>query len=33
MGMRTIHVAPDALKTDHIHFHTNDLAEFLTRLV
>ncbi len=33
MGMRTVHVAPDALKTDHIHFHTDDLAGFLTRLV
>jgi len=33
MGMRTIHVAPDALKTDHIHFHTDDLAGFLTQLV
>lgn len=33
LGMRTIHVAPEALPTDHIHHHTDDLAEFLTRLV
>jgi putative hydrolase of the HAD superfamily len=32
MGMRTVHVAPDAHEADHIHHHTDDLAGFLTRL-
>jgi putative hydrolase of the HAD superfamily len=32
MGMRTVHVAPDAAPADHIHFHTKDLGEFLARL-
>ncbi len=29
LGMRTIHVAPAAEPAEHIHFHTNDLSEFL----
>jgi putative hydrolase of the HAD superfamily len=32
MGMRTVHVAPDAHKADHIHHHTDDLAGFLSHL-
>jgi putative hydrolase of the HAD superfamily len=32
MGMRTVHVAPTALKEDHIHHHTDDLRGFLTQL-
>ncbi|MBR9652814.1 pyrimidine 5'-nucleotidase [Thalassovita aquimarina] len=32
MGMRTIHVAPEAQAADHIQFHTDDLAGFLSRL-
>jgi putative hydrolase of the HAD superfamily len=32
MGMRTVHVAPDAMPADHIHHHTSDLTEFLARL-
>ncbi|WP_151720098.1 pyrimidine 5'-nucleotidase [Gemmobacter serpentinus] len=32
MGMRTVHVAPQALVAPHIHYHTDDLAGFLTRL-
>lgn len=33
MGMKTVHVAPKALKARHIHHHTDDLAGFLARLV
>jgi len=33
MGMRTIHVAPEAAPADHIHHHTDDLAGFVARLV
>ncbi len=32
MGMRTVHVAPDAAPQDHIHHHTTDLAAFLSQL-
>ncbi|MBM2321353.1 MULTISPECIES: pyrimidine 5'-nucleotidase [Marivita] len=32
MGMRTVHVAPDAIDAEHIHHHTSDLTEFLARL-
>lgn len=32
MGMRTVHVAPEAAPADHIHHHTDDLAGFLARL-
>ncbi|MEP5153548.1 pyrimidine 5'-nucleotidase [Planktotalea sp.] len=32
LGMRTVHVAPDALREDHIHHHTDDLATFLRAL-
>ncbi len=32
MGMRTVHVAPDPLDADHIHFHTDDLTHFLGKL-
>ncbi|MDK3017937.1 pyrimidine 5'-nucleotidase [Pseudodonghicola flavimaris] len=33
MGMRTVHVAPERHEADHIHHHTDDLAEFLSRLI
>jgi putative hydrolase of the HAD superfamily len=33
MGMRTVHVADEAAPADHIHHHTDDLSEFLARLV
>jgi putative hydrolase of the HAD superfamily len=33
LGMRTVHVAPDADPDDHIEFHTDDLATFLTHLI
>jgi putative hydrolase of the HAD superfamily len=33
LGMRTIHVAPEAEPAPHIHHHTSDLAGFLARLV
>ncbi|MGB0959893.1 MAG: pyrimidine 5'-nucleotidase [Halocynthiibacter sp.] len=33
MGMRTVHVAPTALEADHIHHHTDDLTQFLERLL
>ncbi len=32
MGMQTIHVAPAPHTQDHIHHHTDDLADFLERL-
>lgn len=32
MGMRTVHVAPEAEPAEHIHHHTDDLAGFLARL-
>ncbi|MFY0619615.1 pyrimidine 5'-nucleotidase [Shimia sp.] len=32
MGMRTVHVAPDRTDADHIHFHTDDLTTFLSKL-
>lgn len=32
MGMRTVHVAPDATGAAHIHHHTDDLTAFLARL-
>ncbi|WP_306046429.1 pyrimidine 5'-nucleotidase [Nioella sp. MMSF_3534] len=32
MGLRTVHVAPDPEPADHIHHHTDDLTEFLSRL-
>ncbi|GGH57673.1 pyrimidine 5'-nucleotidase [Frigidibacter albus] len=32
MGMRTVHVAPEAFPAPHIHHHTDDLAGFLSRL-
>lgn len=33
MGMRTVHVHPQAHEADHIHHHTDDLATFLSQLV
>ncbi len=33
MGMRTVHVTPQAEPADHIHHHTTDLTEFLGKLV
>ena len=30
MGLSTIYVAPEPIEADHIHHHTNDLAEFLS---
>lgn len=32
MGMRTVHVAPEAAPAPHIHHHTDDLAGFLRLL-
>lgn len=32
MGMRTVHVAPEPHDADHIHHHTDNLAEFLGRV-
>ncbi len=32
MGMRTVHVAPQAEPAGHIHFHTDDLSRFLAQL-
>ncbi|AVO39017.1 pyrimidine 5'-nucleotidase [Pukyongiella litopenaei] len=32
MGMRTVHVAPAPHDADHIHHHTDNLAEFLGRV-
>ncbi|MDT8857039.1 pyrimidine 5'-nucleotidase [Paracoccaceae bacterium Fryx2] len=32
MGMRTVHVAPEAAPAPHIHHHTDDLSAFLLRL-
>lgn len=32
IGMRTVHVAPQSEPADHIHFHTTDLNDFLSRL-
>lgn len=32
MGMRTVHVAPTRAPGDHIHYHTDDLAGFLSQL-
>lgn len=33
MGMRTVHVAPEAHIARHIHHHTDDLSGFLARLL
>jgi putative hydrolase of the HAD superfamily len=33
LGMRTVHVAPEAAPAPHIHHHTDDLTAFLARLV
>ena len=33
MGMRTVHVAETRGPGAHIHFHTDDLHGFLTRLI
>ncbi len=33
MGMKTVHVHPDPHDADHIHHHTDDLADFLSQLV
>ena len=32
MGMKTVHVAPDPHDADHIHHHTDDLSDFLSKL-
>lgn len=32
MGLRTVHVAPEPEPADHIHHHTDDLTDFLSRL-
>lgn len=32
MGMRTVHVAPEPHKLDHIHHHTDDLSGFIAAL-
>ena len=33
MGMRTVHVAPEAKPAPHIDFHTDDLSHFLGRVL
>lgn len=33
MGMRTVHVAPDPHSAGHIHYHTDDLTQFLGRVL
>jgi putative hydrolase of the HAD superfamily len=33
MGMQTVHVAPKAAPAPHIHHHTNDLQDFLARVL
>ncbi|WP_407495303.1 pyrimidine 5'-nucleotidase [Pseudooceanicola sp. MF1-13] len=33
LGMKTVHVAPDPLPAPHIHHHTDDLSDFLSRLI
>lgn len=33
MGMRTVHVTPEAEPADHIHHHTDDLTAFLGKLI
>ena len=32
LGMRTVHVAPEAEEAEHVHHHTVDLTEFIARL-
>ncbi len=32
LGMRTVHVAPERGEGDHIHYHTQDLRDFLIRV-
>ncbi|MDH5798797.1 MAG: pyrimidine 5'-nucleotidase [Paracoccaceae bacterium] len=32
MGMRTVHVAPERVDAPHIHHHTDDLTDFVSRL-
>jgi putative hydrolase of the HAD superfamily len=32
LGMRTVHVAETSVDEQHIHFHTDDLSGFLTRI-
>ena len=32
LGMRTVHVAPHAEPAEHVHHHTDDLHDFLTRI-
>jgi len=33
MGMRTVHVAPQPDPQPHVHHHTDDLTDFLSRLI
>jgi len=33
MGMRTVHVAPEAAPQDHIHYHTDNLPGFLSQVM
>jgi putative hydrolase of the HAD superfamily len=33
LGLRTVHVAPNAKPADHIHHHTDDLSGFLAQVV
>ncbi len=33
LGMRTIHIAPDPHRADHIHHHADELTDFLARLL
>ncbi|MEP5729261.1 MAG: pyrimidine 5'-nucleotidase [Sulfitobacter sp.] len=32
LGMRTVHVAPNQMKAEHIQYHTDDLSHFLDQL-
>ena len=32
MGLRTVHVAPEATNDDYVHFHTDDLTAFLRKI-
>ena len=33
LGMRTVHVHPEAATDDFVHHHTDDLTDFLSQMV
>ncbi|PIE12656.1 MAG: pyrimidine 5'-nucleotidase [Rhodobacterales bacterium] len=33
LGMKTVHVAPSPVESDHIHHHTDDLASFIKNII